>query len=1161
VHIVRLRLLGFKSFVEPTELVIEKGLTGVVGPNGCGKSNLLEALRWVMGETSYKSMRAAAMEDVIFAGTTTRPARNTAEVTIFVDNRSRSAPAEFNDSDELEITRRIERDAGSAYRINGQEARARDVKILFEDAATGARSPSLVRQGQIGEIVNAKPEQRRRILEDAAGVAGLHSRRHEAELRLKAADANLARLNDVLGQLQGQIESLKRQARQAKRYKEISAEIRKYEALLFHLSWTAAQADVEHAETVLSDSLERVGVATREEAAALRQEADAAAALDPLREEEARRGAALARIKIEQDNFEKEAERLALRQRELEARVEQLAGDLAREDQLVDEAKQIIARLSGEAEALLTQGQDAAKTEEEARGRLGEAEVALRAVEARLAEATRRAFEARGRRQSLEAARSERIAQKEKLARQLAALEVQARDVAARAPDAEKLAITHERGQQLRQEITEIEVQAVAAEERAQELANEVRLRREASQAARLKAGQLVTEVETLAKLLKPAREDGLPPIVDQLQVSPGYEMALGAALGDDLDAPIGESAPIHWRQIDMGMDDPPLPREVVRLADHVQGPPEIMRRLKQIGIVARADGKRLQSLLKPGQRLVSLEGDLWRWDGFVAAAHAPTATAQRLAERNRLGEIEAREVTARSEAEDLASAERTTAELLRVAEAEERRLRQLWRDSQSELARVRETLTVIERQARETESRLAAISEARSRTGDTLAETTEKLAETEALLASLPNTGSLEAELAEAEGETVARRRALDEIRVHVAGLERDRQLREQRLAALKDEHERWQTRSAGADQQIATLKDRKAAAEAELASLADLPELVEAQRSKIMTELSAAEQARKAAADALATADTAHRQAQQALRAAQAAVAAEREARARNEALLESARQRRSDEARKIRETLNCEPTACLAMAGFGADATLPEIGEVDRQLQRLKTDRERLGGVNLTADEELNKLNEQFAAMDMERLDVEQAINKLRGAIGHLNREARARLRDAFESVNAHFMRLFSTLFGGGEARLEMIESEEDPLEGGLEIVAKPPGKKPATISLLSGGEQTLTALSLIFAVFLTNPSPICVLDEVDAPLDDANVDRFCTLMEQMAAETATRFLVITHHPMTMSRMNRLFGVTMAEKGVSQLVSVDLAAAERIIENGHSRQQAAG
>ena len=337
--ISRLRLLGFKSFVEPTELVIERGLTGVVGPNGCGKSNLLEALRWVMGETSHKSMRAAAMDDVIFSGTNSRPARNTAEVTIFLDNHARQAPAEFNDTDQIEITRRIEREAGSAYRINGREARARDVKILFEDAATGARSPALVRQGQIGEIVNAKPEQRRRILEDAAGIAGLHSRRHEAELRLKATEANLARLSDVLGQLNSQVESLKRQARAARRYKEISDDIRRQDALLMHLAWTDTQAHVDAEEGNLRDALSKLATATEAESQALSEEARLAERMDPLREEEAKRAAVLGRLRVEQENFEREATRAAERERELRARAEQLGGDTAREETLIAEAR------------------------------------------------------------------------------------------------------------------------------------------------------------------------------------------------------------------------------------------------------------------------------------------------------------------------------------------------------------------------------------------------------------------------------------------------------------------------------------------------------------------------------------------------------------------------------------------------------------------------------------------------------------------------------------------------------------------------------------------------------------------------------------------------------------------------------------------------------
>ncbi len=458
-HINRLRLLGFKSFVEPTELPVEGGLTGVVGPNGCGKSNLLEALRWVMGETSHKSMRAAAMEDVIFSGTAQRPARNTAEVTIFIDNSRRQAPAEFNGSDMVEVTRRIERDAGSAFRINGREVRARDVRILFEDAATGARSPALVRQGQIGELVNAKPEQRRRVLEDAAGIAGLHSRRHEAELRLKAADGNLERLNDILGQLKSQIESLRRQARQARRYKELSAQIRKIEAILLHLRWTEAQGQVDAEEANLAAALEKVARATEAEAKALRAEADAGAGLQPLRDQEAAKGAILSRFRIEQENLEREVERTAERDRELHARVDQLNRDLAREGSLIGEAKESLDRLEAEKASLANTSRLAADFEQKALAAFEEAEGTLKAAEARLSQLTAATAEARARRQSLEGQKGEREGQISKLERQLTALEAQTREIVGRAPDASKLKAAAELGQQLMAEIAGIEAQ------------------------------------------------------------------------------------------------------------------------------------------------------------------------------------------------------------------------------------------------------------------------------------------------------------------------------------------------------------------------------------------------------------------------------------------------------------------------------------------------------------------------------------------------------------------------------------------------------------------------------------------------------------------------------------------------------------------------------
>jgi len=1151
--ITRLRLLGFKSFVDPTELVIEPGLTGVVGPNGCGKSNLLEALRWVMGETSHKSMRAAAMDDVIFSGSNARPERQSAEVSMFLDNSARKAPAEFNGGDVIEITRRIERDAGSAYRINGREVRARDVKVLFEDAATGARSPALVRQGQIGELVNAKPEQRRRILEDAAGIAGLHTRRHEAELRLRAAETNIERVSDVLGQLQSQAEALKRQARQARRYKEISGEIRQQEALALHLAWQDAQQSVERDEAELANAMARLGAATEAEARAFNEELRLGEELPPLREAEAVKAAALARFKVEQENLDREAQRAADRARELEARLKQLEADLTRESGFIREAKETLVHLEADLVAIKDAEEKAVGEEATERNNLEKAEAHRVETDARFADITHRAAEVRAKLKSLEEALKERKDLVATITRQVASLDTQIEDITAKAPDSEQVAEIADRGHALAQEITATEAKTLAAEEAVRDAQAEAKSRRDEAQRVRLAANAFSTERETIAKLLAVADEGSYPPAVDQIRVSPGYETALGAALGDDLEAPLATEASVHWRHLDVPAEDHALPAEAEPLVMHVNAPQELTRRLRQIGVVHRSAGPLLQPHLKPGQRLVSLEGDLWRWDGFVAAAGGVTPAAQRLAHKNRLLELDRQAQAVLNEAKDTIDAERGAAEAAQKAEVEERRLRQLWRDKQNELAQVRQQLTALEKLQRESETRLAAVTAQRSRADEDLTNAQARHVEIEAHIVTMSAGEDLEPQLKTAQAEAEQARREVAEARVRVGSIERDRQIRAERIRHANADITRWQARHASAEQQVEALDARLQETRSEIEANADLPERIAAQRETLLSALSRADDERREAADTLASVEAAVRAATESLRKIQADVSSAREANARIETRLEGGRQRRQDTARHIRETFEVAPEDCLAIAAVSEFTTIPPLADVEKQLSKLKADRERLGGVNLQADEDLSEVAKQLEGLTAERDDLEQGILKLRNAIQQLNREGKARLDEAFTTVNGHFERLFTHLFGGGEARLEMIESPEDPLEGGLEIIAKPPGKKPATLSLLSGGEQTLTALSLIFAVFLTNPSPICVLDEVDAPLDDANVDRFCRLMEQMASETATRFLVITHHPMTMARMNRLFGVTMAEKGVSQLVSVDLQTAQSFREAG--------
>jgi chromosome segregation protein len=1149
-QITRLRLLGFKSFVEPTELLIGPGLTGVVGPNGCGKSNLLEALRWVMGETSYKSMRASAMDDVIFAGTDTRPSRNMAEVMVAIDNSKRTAPAAFNDADVLEISRRIQRDAGSVYKVNGKEARAKDVQILFADAATGARSQALVQQGQIGQLINSKPQERRRILEDAAGIAGLYSRRHEAELRLKAAEANLERLKDVIGQVGAQLANLRRQARQAQKYKELTADLRKFEAIQHHQHYASANAAVQTEEAQLLEALRAVGQFTQGEAAALRMQTEAADAMQPLRDEEATRAAVLHRIEVERNTLDREEARAREREAELKARLVQIQADAEREDAAIAEARELLERFDREEEAIKSQG-DGAEARAEAAERAEIALSALNDAEAAVSALTAKVAELRAERRQLETQVVEHGSRASRFAAQEADIARNVAELRAKAGAGAPLDALREDVAMLEDQLETLEGQILAAEDAVAQSRVREKDTRDVAQAMRLKAKGLEAEVATLIKLLKPAEAGRFKPIVDQISVSPGCEIALGAALGDDLDVTADQAAPTRWTLVSDVAGDPALPFGAEPLSAFVRGPLELSRRLAQIGVVAsREEGDRLRERLSPSQRLVTREGDLWRWDGLVAAANAPSAAARRLAERNRLTGLEA-QLDDLKDSADRADAERQAAQTAAgEAQAAEKRYRDAARAAQAALGQKRASFSQAERAAMEEANKLRSLEEARERAAYAREEAEAAREQAEDALSSARPVDHAEAELEKLKKAAGFKRNGYTEAKAALDGIERDIRGRLFRLKSIGEERIRWLQRTKSANTQMASLEERLGGIKEELASLAELPAKIAERRNKILNEIGQAETARKAAADQLAAATNALRESDRALREAQAGLSTARETRARIEARLEAARERRAEYAQAIRDNFECQPGDILASVGLESADTLPAAQEIEQQIVKLKAERERLGGVNLRAEEEAAALGGEFDGMEKERSDLQEAIVKLRTGIASLNKEGRKRLLDAFDTVQAHFERLFKVLFAGGEAHLELIESD-DPLESGLEIFCRPPGKKPQVLTLLSGGEKALAALALIFAVFLTNPSPICVLDEVDAPLDDSNVDRFCAMMEEMARSTDTRFLVITHHPMTMSRMNRLFGVTMQEKGISQLVSVDLQAAERFRE----------
>lgn len=1147
----RLRLHGFKSFSDETVLVMEPGLTGIVGPNGCGKSNLVEAMRWVMGESSYKAMRASGMDDVIFSGSGNRPARNTAEVTLVLDNADRTAPAALNTADVLEVTRRIEREAGSVYRVNGKEVRARDVQLLFADASTGAHSPAMVRQGQIGELIAAKPTARRALLEEAAGISGLHSRRHEAELRLRAAESNLERVDDIVAQIETQLESLKRQARLANRYRGLSGDIRRAEATLFHIRWVATRVAEKENEAAQAVLIRQLADATHSELAAQKASESAEAALTPLREREAVTGAVLQRYTILAEQLADEARRMGQRRAELEDRLRQISADGSRERELVAESDTTLAAYAEE-QAGLSAEQDASQADhdaaraaaEAARAAVAEAEVAAREAadalaqsRARRAQAERNALDARNRHARL----AQQVAEVEAdLSRVLAALDAD-----------ETLSRRRAALETAQSAAGSAESAALAAEAAATDAQARLDLARPRLAELEALVTRLEAEASTLAKMLNTG-SSLWPAVVDELKVAPGYETALGAALGDDLEASSDAGAPLHWSVVIDRYDDPPLPQGAEPLSRHVSGLNLLERRLNQIGLVDAVDGPALMRALKPGQRLVTMDGALWRWDGFVAAADAPSAAAQRLAQRNRLNELDEEITRAKGERNGWKRDVDALVVALDAARQSERSTREDWRKAQHAIAAAQAELDKAQRAIGDLTTRRSTLEEARTRLAASLSEAAGMQAEAEAALGQADDQSAIAAEAERGQQRLAGLRDKADQARMALSNIEAAARMRGARLDQLSRDSAAWQRRRDGAQAQLATLDQRMAEVEAQLAGLAEAPEGFAGRKAQLDEQIEMAREEHKASGDRLSQAQTAWREADKALKTAGDALNTIRIDLTRIEERLKGTIAQRQQIERQVEESLGIAANRTLEASGIRPEEALPAEHATEQKLDRLKAERERLGGVNLSAEKQAEEVQLKLDTMIKDRDDIIEAIAKLRGGIAALNREGRARLNEAFGRVNAHFQELFTTLFGGGTAELSFVESD-DPLEAGLEIIARPPGKKPQTMTLLSGGEQALTAMSLIFAVFLTNPAPICVLDEVDAPLDDANVERFCNLLDSMRQRTQTRFMVITHNPITMSRMDRLFGVTMAERGVSQLVSVDLTTAESFREAG--------
>jgi chromosome segregation protein len=870
------------------------------------------------------------------------------------------------------------------------------------------------------------------------------------------------------------------------------------------------------------------------------------AGLPALREEDTAAAAVLHHVAIEQDRLDRALEAARSEEARLAGDIARTDADLGREAQTAQEAAEALDRI----------GRDLAQTERdiaaapervphleaaasEAEGLRARAEAELEGAAAGLAAGQAEARAARARMEEARA-RSGRLAQALAQAR------------------AERAALGPPADPNLAAAIAALDAATCALARRREEMeaaegaqTRAARDETEARTAARGQEDELrrkVTEAEGLARVASSVPTKAFPTALDAIAAERGLEAALAAALGDDLSAALDRRAPSFWGGRDA--DVPVWPEGVTPLAPRIDAPPKLAARLAFTGLVNRADGERLQATLPPGARLVSREGDLWRWDGFTVKAEAPRPAQIRLEQKTRLAGLEAEIAALRPRAAESRAAHEASAAVLTAAVKAVAAARGGPRAAELDLGRIRENVERLQREGARREARAASLDESIARLESEADDARIEAEGAQAVVAAIPAEDVGADRLASVRQTAVRAREAAFQARTT---LDREIGLRDGRLrrreSLLRDRAD-WKRRADAAEQRQVELAQRRHSAREALAAARDAAPAIESRRLNLLDELSAAETRRARAADALAAAEERRLEADRAARAAESLVADTREARAGAEARLESALARTEEQTQAIWDAAGVTPEELGERLAAEAIALPTGPGGVETHLAALERDRDAMGAVNLLAEDEAAALTARLAAMAEERADLDGALRRLHQAIDELNTEGRERLTSAFTVIDGHFRDLFTSLFGGGSAELRLVESD-DPLEAGLEILACPPGKRMAVMSLMSGGEQALTAVALIFAVFLANPAPICVLDEVDAPLDDANVERFCDLLDEMRRRASTRFLTITHNPLTMSRMDRLYGVTMREKGVSQLVSVDLRQAEALAE----------
>lgn len=1166
VQFSKLKLTGFKSFSDSTEIDILDGLTGVIGPNGCGKSNLVESLRWIMGENSPKNMRGGAMDDIIFAGTGKRPPRNFAEVILTLDNKDKKAPEAFNNDDTLEISRRIERGMGSDYRINGKLVRAADVKMFFADTATGAHSPAIVSQGRVADLIQAKPTDRRMVLEEAAAISGLHSRRKEAEQRLRAGEKNLLRLDDLMGGKESLYESLKKQARQAVRYKKLSDTIRRLEASMILVEWQNLTQEAQATKERLTETNNNLNAAKQ----AL---FDLQKNRDTLQQNQKQARAELETVlnkkralDLEKDKTQDKLNQLDEKKRALEEQQQQALLDFNHEQETLEQATEKLSSLErekNELEKTVAHFDDdfttTLNTRDETKQKFDDANNAL--------SQRKSSFAAQQTQRQYLQDRLETLTQSQK------ALADQIDNVHALLANEKQKAKHGENEEKLRLEVSRFEKdlekdQTTLSEK--QEQLNALSEQQKETQKALEQASSAVTTLETEHKALHAILDQSndatdFTSVMDDITVEHGFETALGVALGTDLQAGLDESAPFYWAGQNT-LKTAPLPTGAICLLDVVKAPKSLHIALSQIGIVVdQNQGQTLAKSLSPGQVLVTKDGYAWRWDGLTVTPAAKSilqsvTAEERLKQRNRLSQIEndlkkAQEKRARIQADY--DGYRSDKENL---ETVIKQLRQTIDQGYTNLNQKREAVTRHIQESAENQSTIKALEDQITHLNQRQKDDEAQLSKVTEELKTLPHLERNQDEINTLEEQLTTLEEAYQTAQEAYLTLKGNVERSKQRLQTIDHDLEEWANRKDNAIKRLDVLSTRQGQSKTALASLTNAPEELQKHLENVTAKIAQQQEHVTTVEDSFNKIDLELNTLNHSIEEQQETLSNCREAMARDETRFQANQEATEQLGIRCQQQFSLAPKDVAAKFDIDLEEDHDDLDTMRIKFERYRNERERIGAVNLRAEEEAQELSKEIETIITERQDVMAAIEELRQAIAKLNRDARKKMVAAFEEVNTNFQSIFKRLFIGGEAHLELIDAE-DPLNAGLEIYASPPGKRMQNLSLLSGGEQSLTAIALIFAMFLTTPSPICILDEIDAPLDDANVERICTLLNDFTndPEITTRFLVITHNPITMAHVDRLYGVTMAEKGVSKLVSVDLDKQKQEAEENQPEQLA--